>query len=883
MKDSIAHYRLGSKLGEGGMGEVYQATDTKLHREVALKFLPEALTEDPETLDRFRREARALATLSHPNIGAIHGIEESEGRVALVLELVAGDTLADRIAEGSLDRSEVLTIAAQVAAALESAHDQGIVHRDLKPANIKITPEGQVKVLDFGLAKSIQTEMTRTGGVAESPTIMMTAAQPGMVMGTAPYMSPEQAKGAPVDRRADIWAYGAVLFEMLTGSRLFEGDDVAEVLAAVISTEPDLSRLPAAVPMWLRDLITRCLRRDVMLRLPHIGAARIALLEGEETDPDEPPDAAHRNLLAAVVMLTTGLVLGALGTWLVRPAAVQGIAEARYAEVVFDPPPRAGTLPVISPDGRLIAYPGGGDETRRNEIFVRDLADGTTRSLPGTDWAEGLAFSPDSRSLAFMTAGILHVSVLGGGRPEPIAAVVGSPIRTVWLANDTVVVSTGATRQLHLVDLAGGTVEFIELDEPDAETMWFTDPVALPNENMILASRWRSGGGDGADIVAISLDTRKLTMVVRGSSPRLVGSSTLVFLQRGELVAATFDPDTLSVSGSVQSIAPAGTQNLAYPRETMDQIRGAIHDNGLALLPMGGGELPELVWVSRTGEESSTGYVVDAVSSTAGGGGLALSPDDSRVVFATSQPFIVELNDLAQRRMLPKPGPSISYPRWDPQGEYVTVIGNETGSFLGYRIAATGARAPEQFTDEPSSIPTSFFPDGNTMLGYVVTNDMGRDLWVFRIDGEDEVLLRTAANERAPVVAPDGGAFAYVSDESGEDRVYIRLYPDNARQWGISGDGASAPLWSRDGSELFFIQNDRMMAVSVDRSDGLRHGEPTELFAAGPYVFDSFGNNMYDVASDGRFLMMRRGIGPRTWRWIQNWGADLDRALTATR
>ncbi len=892
--NSIAHYLLGAKLGEGGMGQVYRATDTKLHREVALKLLPDGFSEDPDRLERFRREARALAALSHPNIGGIHGIEESGGVVALVLELIEGPTLADRIAAGPLPLAEALPIARQVAEALEAAHERGIVHRDLKPANIKVREDGVVKVLDFGLAKALDTGPSapgtlepsdlRTSGPSDLRTSGPTVTSPaltrmGMILGTGAYMSPEQAKGRPVDRRADIWAYGAVLFEMLTARRLFEGNDLTEVLAAVISTEPDLSRLPPDTPAWLRDLIARCLRRDVSMRLPDIAVARIAIAEGASqlgAEPDE-AGAARFNWSVAALTLAGGLTLGAAAMWWLGPAS-PGPPPTTYSEIVFDPPPVPDATPVISPDGRRIVYTGG-DDAQPVMLYLRELDTGQTIPIPGSEAGYGPAFSPDSGSVAFFSGGRLWAGVIRGALPKSVTPASGAPEGLVWMRDDSLIYGTGGYVALQRVPASGGTPTPVQAKLAGVENLRVSSPAALPDPDHLLVTFIHSGL-TGPRIGALSLADGTLVEIAQGSNARFVAPSTLVFTHRGELLAAPFDPSALAVRGEARSLELPGVTALTVIRSTGDQLLAATPAEGLGLFPSGMPDPRALVWVDRAGVETATGFVFDEGRQLAIGAngalGAALSPDGRRVVLvAYGGPMVVELDDVSSRRILPRPGTSIAYANWDTSGENVSVLGNQAGAFHGYLIPASGTGQPRQISAIPQSIPLSFFPDGKSILGYVVTPDAGRDLWVFGLDGNDTPFLQTPANERAPSAAPDGRAIVYVSDESGEDRVYLRLYPDVGQAWTISGNGATSPRWSRDGREIFFIQHSQIMGASIDLSDGVRVGAPQPLFSATAYEQDPFAIPMYDVAADGRFLMVRRGLGVRTWRFIQNWGAAL--------
>ena len=889
----IGHYDVTALIGEGGMGQVWQATDTQLNRQVALKILPDAFAADPDRLARFTREAQILASLNHPNIAAIYGIEESEGTRALVLELVEGPTLADRISKGPIPLDEALPIAKQIAEALEAAHEAGVIHRDLKPANIKVREDGTVKVLDFGLAKAL--DPSPTGDPSQSPTLTAAATQMGVIMGTAAYMSPEQARGKPVDRRADIWAFGAVLFELLTGTQAFEGEDISLAMSAVLQREPDWTRLPAQLAPGVFTFLRRCLQKDPGQRVQAIGDVRLALEGAFETAAGTRLDPAAVPRLALwqrpVPLMTGGLLLlvvaaagGALGHRLLGPGEPDGVvAPTQYLELILDdPPPVGGAPPAMSPDGRLIAYVGA-SETQAWRLYIRSLADGTSRPVPGSERASGAVFDPLGRSVAYVTNAGLWVWEIGGALPERIAPLAGIGSGTAWLADGTIVVSTSASPHPLRFRAADGAPVPLEIRAEDADDLMVSHPVALPGGETLLVST-QGPTTDGPRVAVLSLADGELTEIAGGSSPRFVAPSTLVFLQQGALVAAPFDPDTLALTGPPRALSPPGTVTTTLRYDAGDSLVGAVHPGGFALLPMEAASPGRLVWVTRDGRETPTGFdfggsvgpldLTNVFRST----GVRLSPDGRRAAVIISAPVIVDLDDVTRLLPLPIQSANMAYPRWDPSGEHIVVAVSQTGPIHGYRLAASGGSPPVRFTEQPQSIPTSFFPGGESMLGYVVDDEMLRDLWVFHLDGQDELLLQTAANERAPMLAPDGDAYAYVSDATGADRIYLQRYPDDGQPQPISGDGATGPIWSRDGRELFFVADGHLMAVEVDLSERVPRPSPArELFAVGLYdVSDINGNSLYDVAEDGRFLMLRPAVGSRTWRFIQNWGARLD-------
>ena len=495
------------------------------------------------------------------------------------------------------------------------------------------------------------------------------------------------------------------------------------------------------------------------------------------------------------------------------------------------------------------------------------------------------AFSPDGESLVFLAAGRLRVSTLGGGLPQAIQGVAGGAGGAVWLPDDMLVYATEGSRLLQRLPVSGGSPVAISVRDRE-DDIFVSNPSPLPDPDTVLVSTLSPTSG-GAQVAALSLRDGILTEIAQGSNARFVAPSTLVFLQRRRLVAAPFDSARLELTGSPRLLELSGTHLITMPRSAGDTLAGGIGGPGLAVLPLDQPEPRTLVWIDRGGTETPTGLKLDSgdrqAYSANGAVGASLSPDGKRVaLIAYENRQVIELDDIDQRRTLPAAGSAIAYVRWHRDGQQVFLIGNETGAFHSYLIAASGSAAPRQVTSVPQSIMTSVFPDGQTGLGYVISAEASRDLWVFDFDGSDTPLLQTAANERAPMLAPAGDAFAYVSDDSGEDHVYLRLYPDVGQAWRISAERATGPFWSRDGRELFYLQGSHMMAVSVDLSEGVRTGTPRQLFAIGAYEEDPFGIPMYDVADDGRFLMVRQGAGVRTWRWIENWGADLAKLIAGS-
>ena len=876
-------YEVTAKIGEGGMGEVYQARDTKLDRDVALKVLPEAFTSDPDRLTRFEREAKVLASLNHTNIGHIYGLEDDpstssgqEGVRALVLELVDGPTLADRIAQGPIPIDESLSIANQIIAALEAAHEAGVVHRDLKPANIKVRRDGTVKVLDFGLAKAFQTDSSDVN-VSASPTVSLTAAatQMGMVIGTAAYMAPEQAKGQPVDKRADVWAFGVVLFEMLTGDRPFKADDVSLTLARVLDREPDWDTLDAGLPPALRVFLERCLAKDPKKRVRDIGDVGLALAGAFEgtgsvapAQPVTQPPAPWQRPASLAAALLAAVAVGGLSVWaLMRPDVVP--ADIVRFRVV--PPASASLLPrssaqpdlAISPDGTQIVYRGNRPEGGVG-LYLRpvDQLDGTP--LRGTQGGEGPFVSPDGAWVGFLGGGrrrLLKVSIFGG--PPVTLAESQTPIRgAVWGADDQIVFGSGSG--LFTVSSGGGVPEALTTPtEGESGHLW---PALIPGRDAIVFVVWGLGPPLlDSELAVLDLATGAVTRLgLPGVGPRYLTTGHLVYAAAndgptdGSVWAVPFDADALAVSGSPVPLLEG----------VMTKASGAanvsIADNGRLVYVSGvaGAEgVRSLHWVDREGQETPIPAPARSYAYA------RVSPDGSRVALDVRDQdedvWVWSLPDGPLTR-LTFDASSDQYPHWTPEGDRVVFSSFRDGASNIYWKAADGTGATERVTESDNvQFVNAVTSDGTQVIARAGTPGYGSDLVLASLtsDGAAEPLVSTPFFEGNAALSPDGAWVAFESDESGAVEVFVRPFPDTETgRWQVSTSGGLSPVWSPDGSELFYLQDTQLMAVPVQTDDGFTSGTPDMLFDA-PYYFGAPGRN-YDVAPDGRFLMIQGDEGP---------------------
>jgi serine/threonine protein kinase/Tol biopolymer transport system component len=873
-------YEIGSLLGAGGMGEVYRAKDTKLGRDVALKILPASFTNDPERVARFRREAQVLAALNHPHIGAIYGLEEANSTQFLVLELVDGESLDKHIARGPIPVVEALALAKQIAEALDAAHEKGIIHRDLKPANIALTKDGVVKVLDFGLAKAVEAT-SGSFDLTVSPTItspaMMTGA--GVILGTAAYMSPEQAKGRATDKRADIWAFGVVLYELLTGERLFIGEDTADTLAQVLTTEPDLNRVPSHV----RLLLQRCLEKDPKRRLRDIGDA-IALVDtGQIILGAAKPRPAWVSWAIAGLAVASLVPLGLIH-FSESPPALEAV---RFS---LDPPSERsfvspfGAL-AVSPNGRYVVYGAAGKGG--SSLWLRPLDSLAARPLTGTENGTFPTWSPDSESLAFYVDGRLKRIDINGGTPITLSDAAGNdPVTATGAWNGEGVIIFGSSAGLRRVSASGGGTSLLTKTDPARKETGHGYPQFLPDGNRFLyfvasddsniqgvyASSLRS---PGQRWLVLRTDAKAVYVPPRASYP-----GYLLWMQDQTLLAQRFDVNSLQVQGDPVSVAEAIGRLPPVP------IRAAFwaSDAGTLIYFTNPITTRPLVWMSRQGKPISEAAPADNFT-----GPIALAPDAKRVAVTRTGPsslpnFDVWWRDLdrgVMTRLTSDPARDQS-PVWSPDGKWIAFASNRNGGvFQIYRKDASGAGQEEPLTKGSyDKFPYDWSRDGRVILYGEQTGrgGVGSRLMALPVQGDrnpvpvvDEVSPRSSA-----AISPDSQWVAYGSEFSGSLEVYIRAYPAPGSPQGlthISIAGGFNPKWRGDGKELYYRTRTGLMVAAIQASaQGIRAETPRELFNA-----QIFG---YDVTADGqRFLLAPGSLAQdiQTLTVVSHWQAGLRR------
>jgi serine/threonine-protein kinase len=844
----VAHYRVVSKLGEGGMGEVWRATDTKLGRDVAIKILPEALAHDADRMTRFTREAQVLASLNHPNIATLHGVEER----ALVMELVEGQTLAERIAHGAIALDEALPIAKQIAEALEYAHDKGIIHRDLKPANIKIMPEGRVKVLDFGLAKAMSAD-SAAGDPASSPTLTMRATLAGTIMGTAAYMSPEQARGQAVDRRADIWAFGVVLYEMLTGRSLFGGPTISDTLAAVLKTDVDIAAVPASV----RPIIERCLRKDPRRRWQAIGDVRMVLEEGlpaaappaQATLRPSPIPWAIAGVLAAVLI--------AAGVLLWRAPRPEDHPLTRLSvDLGPDAIPGFNTTVAISPDGRRLVYPVRAPNGRP-QLATRLLDQTQPILLPGTESGTDPFFSPDGQWIGFFTANQIRKVPVQGGVPEVMCTTQTNSRGASWGDNGVVVAALQQLAFLSRIEAGGDPKAATKLGAGALAHRW---PQVLPGGESVLFTATPSDvDSENAVLAVVSLKTGQTKIVHQGGYyGRYVPSGHLVYVHQGALYGVRFDLKQLETRGTpialVEDVAANSTTGGGQYA-----VSGAASGSGTLAYVEGksGVRNWQIAWLNASGK-------MESLISTPGLYTLhRFSPDGRKLAFAAASGiFVHDVEHDTTNQITFNMGIT---PIWAPDGKHI-VFRSDTmgGPALGISwIRSDGAGEAQLLLpqSENNRSPWSFTPDGRTMAYHENTAQAGFDIWTVPLDisdpdhpkaGKPELFLATPHDELVPRFSPDGRWIAYRSAETGRSEIFVRPFPaSRAGKWQISEGGGIYGIWSQDGRQLFYETEDNRIIVmdyTVD-GDSFVPGK-RRIWYEKPVFYP--GNSNLDLSPDGK-------------------------------
>jgi len=889
-------YEILQPLGAGGMGEVYRARDSKLGRDVAIKVLPEIFARDTDRMARFGREAKVLAALDHSNIASIYGLEDSGNTHALVMQLAEGRTLADRIAQGPIPLEDALRIARQICEALEYAHDKGIVHRDLKPANIKVAADGTVKVLDFGLAKAMDTEMTPEE-ISNSPTLSRMATQAGVLLGTAAYMSPEQAKGKSVDRRADIWSFGCVLYEMLTGKMAFPGESVTDTLAAVIRGDPDWSQLPGTTPSRVRVLLQRCLQKDPKQRLQAIGDARISIDEVLSGAPEaaEARGAAvpaWRRLIpwGVAALLFIALVSLAIVHFAQAPAAPPDVVRF----TVPLPETKTAMLSVwfaLSPDGRQLAFSSVAADGRI-ALWVRSLDSLEARLLPGAELSSNGAdvffWSPDSRYIAFGDSGDLKKVDVSGGPPQTLCHMNGVLIGGTWNSDGVIVFGSGGSGLMRVSENGGIATPVTALDSSRKEIA-HGFPVFLPDGRHFIYFR-ASVAPENSGVYIGSLDAKpaeqnlKQRLLVSTSQVAYLPPSGgrpgyVLFLRDHVLLAQPFDARRLELTGEPVPLA-----------EQVGSIQRygffATSSNGVLIYRTGAGGSSHLTWIDRQGRTLGTAGEPGAYDT------ISLSPDGTRAIVSRSDDpsnptvetlWLVDFSRGTSTRFT-FGSSSALLGTWSPDGSRIIFASNSGGEYDLYEKLASGVTAEDVLLkSSDDKWLTDWSRDGHFLL-YQSTGAAKRgneDLWVLPLEGDKKPFLfeSTGADSDNGHFSPDGHLIAYASDESGRNEIYVRTFSSattataatTGGKWLISTAGGIEPRWRGDGKELYYLAPDGMlMAVDISESPVFRAGVPKALFQSPP--FSSYvSENHWDVTRDGQRFLFAEQSTQAPFTVVLNW------------
>jgi len=886
--DTLGNYHVLEKVGAGGMGEVYRARDPRLERDVAIKILPESFAADPERLTRFDREAKTLASLNHPHIAQIFGVEDLPGPEgshlpALVMELVEGEDLSIRIRRGPLPVAEVLPIAQQIADALETAHERGIIHRDLKPANIKVSGEGVVKVLDFGLAKAM-SHADPDVNPANSPTMALTGTQAGLILGTAAYMAPEQARGQTVDRRADIWAFGVVLFEMLAGKQAFSGETISDVLASVLKNDLDWNLLPKDLPAPVLSLLRRCLNPDRRNRLRDIGEARVAIadfLGGKNSDVAASPvtvdgGRSRRALLGAVV------VLGSIAAVAIAAVMVNGRKAPEASRRFVVTPPDGVSIQAVnrpamtlSPDGWTVVLTGIAKGV--SNLYVRGPGDFEPRLLAGTEAGNNPVFSPAGNAIAFFADNRLMLMPLDG--PPRQLTGVNDPRGMSWIDDATLVYSPESIGGLFELGINGSAPKALTtLDEKGGERThrW---PSVLPGGRWVLFTVGTLNSPDDYEdsrIDAVDRQSHQRRTVFKGaSSARYSTSGHLLFVRRGALFGVAFDPVSLSTSGEPVSVL----QGVAGDRTTGANHIALSEKGTLAYVPGDAtGGLRQLVWTDLRGAVENIPLPPALYND------IRISPDGTRLAYALGTTGAADIWIYSFTRgtstRLTFTGVN-GTPAWSTDGRDVFFSAIQGAGTTLFRTSADGGREPTAVAALDGRVSLKHIARDRTWAIVDMIGGLNTLANIARVPlgngGSPEPLVNTAPDEYAAALAPDERFFAYQAVEAGRPEIYVRALGASGGRWQVSNAGGEEPMWSPDGRALYYRFESQLMRVSVDRSGAFAASLPEILFD-GVLNLRSDTGVSYDVHPDGkRLLMIRRAQAASngTVRMVTNWFNEL--------
>jgi serine/threonine-protein kinase len=878
----LGHYVIVAPLGAGGMGEIYRATDTHLGRDVAVKVLPPEVSGDAERLARFRREAQLLASLNHPNIAAIHGLEEADGKLFLVLELVEGEDLSERLKRGAIPVEEAIEIGKQIAEALEDAHERGIVHRDLKPANVKVTPDGRVKVLDFGLAKAYAGDTASGSSVdlSQSPTLAQTGTQAGVILGTAAYMAPEQARGKPVDKRADIWAFGALLWEMLTGRPLFTGETVSDVLASVLTREPDWVLLPDPA-RHVSGVLARCLERDPRRRFRDIGDVRLEIERVQSSGPSAPgAETASRSRLPRVGLALALLAAGAAGGLLTRLLTGSGPKTAtplRFS-IALAPGQQVATsddaLLAFSPDGSSLVLPVV--DNGQPWLARRRLDGSSTERIEGTEGGRAPFFSPDGKWLGFIAGGKLRKVAAEGGRPFALADQQGAG-GSAWGTDGRIVFAPIYSDGLFRVSAEGGEPERLTTPDRTRGELGHWWPQILPGGKAALFTAFCSPL-DTSRVRFVSLGTGDVRDVVEGGFfGRYVPSGHLLYVKEGRLFAAPFDVGRGAVTGPAKSVlddvfvSPTGALSLL----------DVSADGTLAWVPESLAEPPrELVWVDRDGRTRPV------LPETRRYQGVSLSPD-GRFLATT---ILGESLDLwtysVERRTLSRltTGPRTEFsPFWSRDGRTVFFVLDRPPFEIDRIAFGSSAEGEPLWKAELDTILTGLSPDGRLVVYTLTEPETGRNVWVGSVDGSQppRAFRATRYEEQYGTFSPDGRWLAYESNETGRPEIYVEAFPGLGERHQVSADGGTEPLWIHRSGEIFYRHGSEMRVVRTRTGPHFEFDEARALFALSFYQGATSARN-YDVTPDGQRVLAARvpdASAPRRIDIVTHWLDELTRQV----